>query len=772
MFKTLTPALCVLGLTAGACAGTVTLLDQIGTPDGNDILVGNMYANQYFEAAYSQYDVATVDDFMNNDANSANTVSAVIGGWNGYAGISGVQGVQINFYNTLEEAAENLVGYISEDFPGTPEGDPDWPLTGDGLELLTMTGGPWAVGIDRQTISFIPINEFGSNGQTGMAGSVIGDNIAWQVNPGGGFGFGPWQEVAANPAIRVLGGAGNPCDSALPAECTGDVAGSNGPDHLVNVDDLLAVIGHFGEVGDGTYRPIGDCAPMPTGDCLVNVDDVLTVIGQFGDDCTPTGACCNGFSPCTVVSEADCLDSPDAIWLGEGAACDECAYGACCTESGACSEGYESACADTGGTFHASTDCATADCQPVTGACCLDAQTCLDNLTPSDCASFAGDFVGDGSDCTDAPCGWPGCSSGDTAEGVPCQGDTDGNFEDPNGGTNSDPPSFGSISDGETICGFMSTFTCIGCGDDGSDVTYRDTDWYTFENAAGGTYTIRAGGQGPLLVGIIQISTASWEVVATTEAYAQVELTATIGAGDDYAVFIAHDFNAGYDVPCGGGQNEYTVSFYGDAAPDSACCVGTDCAGDLSPIDCDALGGTYVGDESCATYLCPEAYAPCDTGIGHDPFLAGWWAGTSDNGAGYVRFENVDTASISSLRVWGIQAWYSGGWSACVDPQMQFDVTAFSDDGTGQPGDINAQLLDVIADVAAVDVDFGAYTLSRFDFDLVSTVPTRWISVASNGNGCWFLWINGSAENEGTSLLFSGGAYSEVPYDLSYCITP
>jgi len=770
MTRTLVPTLCALGLASTVVAGPISLMDQIGAADGSDIIVANLFANQYFEAAYAQYDVAVIDDFMNTDGAIAVTVSAVIGGWNGYGGLDAVQGVQVSFYNTMTEAGESLTGYVSMDFDGTPVGDPDWPLAIEGFELLTYEGN-WAINGKRQAVALIPVNEYGVNGQTGMVGSTIGDNIAYQANPGGGFGFGPYQPLEANPAVRVIGSPGDPCNAQLPTECTADVSGPSGtPDHVVNVEDLLIVIGTFGDIGDGTSRPQGDCAPLPNGDCIVNVNDVLQVIGSFGADCTPTGACCFGIDGCTAdMSEADCTASA-GDWFGDGSTCDGCVAGACCQENGDCAITLQNDC--TGTAFHADTTCEDAACTAVAGACCLDNVTCLDGMSPADCAAFAGEFMGDGVSCLDSPCGWPGCGDDDTSEGLPCQGDSEPGFYDENGGNNSDPPSFGAIADGETICGFMSTFTCIGCGANGEDVTYRDTDWYLFANGAGGTYTIHAGGDGALLIGIVQLSTNSFVAYGYSEAQDVVVVTTTLGAGDDYAVFVSHDWN-GAETPCDQGQNDYTVSLYGDTAPDAACCLGLECIGDLSPLDCNTLGGTYVAAESCDTYNCPEAYMDCDTGIGQSPELTDWWAGTSDTGSGYIRYEDIDAATISSIRVWGLTLFHSGEWTACSDMEMSFDVAAYEDDGTGYPGTMTGEAVGVIADQAPLDVALGGFTLSRFDIPLVTTTPSQWLKVASNGNNCWFLWIASSADGDGgTSLLDTNGTWSTDVRDLSYCITP
>ncbi|MCH2137148.1 MAG: hypothetical protein MK101_11310 [Phycisphaerales bacterium] len=766
--KTVAACTSLLLVASAASGGGVTLLDQIGAADGSDI-TQNLYACQYFEDAYAVYDVAMVDDFDNSGGYAATSVSTVIGGWNGYAGLDAVQGAQVNFYNNLSEPSADLAGYISADFPGPLAGDPDWPV-GSG-SLLTFSG-QWAINGDHQAVSVIPINEYGSNGQTGLHGSNLGDGASWQCNPGEGFGFGPIQDVAGNAAYRISGTEGDPCNANLPEECTADVSGTAGvPDYVVNVDDLLAVIANFGAVGDGTFRPTGDCAPLPSGDCTVNVDDVLMVISQFGTDCTPTGACCMGFNPCSVGTEDECAAS-GGEYAGDDTDCTTCAYGACCANNGSCDELLAEDCANSGGTFNEGITCSDAGCQPVVGACCLDAQSCLDGVTPDDCELFAGEFAGDGTSCTDAPCGWPGCSADDTPEGLPCQGDTEPGFTDENGGSNVDPPSFGSISDGETICGIMSTFTCIGCGDSGEDLTWRDTDWYMFDNPAGGTYTVRGGGNGPLVVAIVQISAGSFVDYALVEPYAQAEITVAIGAGNDYAVWVGHDWNAGYDVPCDSGQNDYTVSLYAADAPAAACCLGLECVGDLVPIECDALGGAYIGDQSCDTYQCPEAWMPCDTGYGQDPLLSGWWAGTSDSGTGYIRYANFPMTTISAMRVWGITGVYSGGWSACYEEAMSFDVVAHADNGAGAPGDITGELIDYPADQAAIDVDFGSWTLRRFDFPLQSSSPNTWIKVASNGNNCWFLWVASSEENEGDSLLENGGAFETVPRALSICITP
>jgi hypothetical protein len=189
-------------------------------------------------------------------------------------------------------------------------------------------------------VGLIPNNEYGVNGQTGMAIGFVGDLNGWQCNPGGGFGFGPIQVMPNNMAMRVLGGSSDPCDQAL-GNCPYDITGPNGePDGYIDVNDVLGCIGTFGEVGDGTSRPLGDVDPLPSGNCYVDVNDLLAIIGAFGGDCLPVGACCYGVNGCDDgVKEADCSGD----WNGEGSSCaTSCVVGACCLADASCDYVLES----------------------------------------------------------------------------------------------------------------------------------------------------------------------------------------------------------------------------------------------------------------------------------------------------------------------------------------------------------------------------------------------------------------------------------------------
>ncbi|HJO16076.1 MAG TPA: hypothetical protein QF800_04215, partial [Phycisphaerales bacterium] len=178
-----TTAIGLLGLTAAATGGV--LMDQVGSMDGADVNTANMLATQFFEAAYSVYDIAALDDFDNSSGGGAGTVSCIIGGWNGYVSIDGIQSVHVNFYMAPEDAATNLVGYATGEF--SVETDPAW--TGTGFGDLLNAAGFFAIGGGTQYVALIPVNEFAVNGQTGAVCTFIGDDNSLQANPGGGFGM-------------------------------------------------------------------------------------------------------------------------------------------------------------------------------------------------------------------------------------------------------------------------------------------------------------------------------------------------------------------------------------------------------------------------------------------------------------------------------------------------------------------------------------------------------------------------------------------------------
>jgi hypothetical protein len=359
--KTLPSCICILGFAAAASVGNAgTLLDQIGPDDGSNIDVSNILANQIFEAAYAQYNISVSDEFDNAGSSPILTVEFLLAGYNGYAGPDGVSGYQVNVHSSAAGPCSDLAGdLLSWDTATASDVALDWAGLAGYSKITLDLGGASAGGGTGLAISAIPSNEFGSNGQTGMGIGLDGDFSAAQNNPAGGFGFGDCQATGYNAAVRISGGVGDPCGTALPATCAADVTGPNDePDGQVNVSDLLVVIGNWNQEGDGTFRPVGDCAPAPNGDCVVNVSDLLAVIGDWGSDCIDRGSCCYSDGSCDDnVAEADC----GAAWGGAGSDCaSNCASGACCLTDGSCVTATADGCS---GNYNGDgSDCADVTC--------------------------------------------------------------------------------------------------------------------------------------------------------------------------------------------------------------------------------------------------------------------------------------------------------------------------------------------------------------------------------------------------------------------------
>jgi len=332
--KNFTTCICILGLS-GTAFGTV-MIDQIGPDDGSGI-DGGITGCQDFESAYDIYDIATLDNFTAAGGENIATVEMCLNGWNGFVDPSSVMGYTANLYSDPAVAAGDLMGDIGSSYADAADTTQSATWTGAGYVISMPSVMVAAAGTNW--VSMIPTNDFATGGQTGVAGSVIGDGtLGWQANPGGGFGMpGNMQEMAGEAAYRVSDGAPpDPCNEALPMPCPADV----NQDGSVSVGDVLDVIGTWGTCGDGTFRPLGDVAPGPNGDCCVDVSDVLAVVGAFGGDCSVLGGCCAPDGTCSVQGQADC-DAAGGIYFGDNTTCDD---GGCIPQFGGCPDGADMNC--------------------------------------------------------------------------------------------------------------------------------------------------------------------------------------------------------------------------------------------------------------------------------------------------------------------------------------------------------------------------------------------------------------------------------------------
>lgn len=127
------------------------------------------------------------------------------------------------------------------------------------------------------------------------------------------------------------------------------------------------------------------------------------------------------------------------------------------------------------------------------------------------------------------------CPAGSAVDPEPCPTDGTDPDQDPNGGCNSVPPSFGVIAMGGTVCGTTGTFVASGGGD------YRDTDWYSFAAPGDGYYRVSGGGEQELQLYVVdRTNCGAPELLggAVAEAGCQTSFVTWLEAGT-YAVFVA-----------------------------------------------------------------------------------------------------------------------------------------------------------------------------------------------------------------------------------------
>jgi len=134
------------------------------------------------------------------------------------------------------------------------------------------------------------------------------------------------------------------------------------------------------------------------------------------------------------------------------------------------------------------------------------------------------------------------CQPGDSPEIAEDPADTSYYHTDPNGGCNSDPPRYISIAIGQTVCGHG--FFYLGP----SNLTYRDTDWYTFTVVSPETVSVAYHSEFAAQVGIIDFhgDCSQIDIVAGVydTTFCHDSSFSTYLMAGTYALFVAPDFDA------------------------------------------------------------------------------------------------------------------------------------------------------------------------------------------------------------------------------------
>lgn len=204
------------------------------------------------------------------------------------------------------------------------------------------------------------------------------------------------------------------------------------------------------------------------------------------------------------------------------------------------------------------------------------------------------------------------CPSGGVFEGeVFC---FDGYVDHTNGGCGSSPEAYGSITPGQTLCGFAGTFLVPGG-------VGRDTEWFSFNIASRSTvtWTVKAQflAQAALLnstCGLTQTIYAS----ATGNACQNIVVSAVLDPGT-YRAFLSPQFFSGVD--CG---SQWTATLTAIPTNDNGACCFTDCPKcRIVPEElCLPAGGVFWGGAGSTCAQLGEC-EPCPGDLNSDSLVDG-----------------------------------------------------------------------------------------------------------------------------------------------------
>jgi hypothetical protein len=255
-------------------------------------------------------------------------------------------------------------------------------------------------------------------------------------------------------------------------------------------------------------------------------------------------------------------------------------------------------------------NCDGGDCPPEscdgggdpTGGCCVG--TSCSVITQAECNAMGGSYLGDNSTCAGDPCGGGGGGDGDAC----------GDAVAANDGGNA----FDTSSNSDSGFGEPDESQCAG--------TYLDWDgspdfWFTWTAAGNGTAsfsTCDAGSFDTSLVIYQGSSCSSLSQVACNgdaapdgscqQYHSQVD-GLPVSSGQTFYIRLG-----GWQAATGSGTLTITPDYGGGGDPTGGCCVGTSCSVGTE-ADCEAMGGSYLGDNSSCTGN------PCGGGGGGDSYL-------------------------------------------------------------------------------------------------------------------------------------------------------
>jgi hypothetical protein len=166
-------------LAAAAPASAGVIFDQI---PANPFPYGAI-ESQDFEAAYDQFDSATIDDFSLSAATDLTSIDAVLYQWNG-GHVTGIGSYTVNVYSSVAQAGTSIIGDI---FSQTVQASAVTTNLLSGSYYTVHVPFTALLGSGTYWISLVSNYPAEGGGQIGVINTGPGGN-GYFVNPNGGFG--------------------------------------------------------------------------------------------------------------------------------------------------------------------------------------------------------------------------------------------------------------------------------------------------------------------------------------------------------------------------------------------------------------------------------------------------------------------------------------------------------------------------------------------------------------------------------------------------------
>jgi hypothetical protein len=198
----------LIGAPRTSRAALVTILDQIG-PDPSYVQGNSAFTDQVFGAPHNADNIAVIDNFsITQSGTRLAEVDAAVLGFGAFSSYSQVSGLRVEIYSSVAAAASSLTGDVADLTITKADVSLTTPYGTDANSALAQIAVDVTLNAGTYYLAVIPILNYSDTGgaEIGVYSSTYaGDSNAYQVNPGGGFGFtNNEQALGVNAAYRIL----------------------------------------------------------------------------------------------------------------------------------------------------------------------------------------------------------------------------------------------------------------------------------------------------------------------------------------------------------------------------------------------------------------------------------------------------------------------------------------------------------------------------------------------------------------------------------------